>query len=61
MIKEVTFLLTLLITTSSPLSISVLLNSHEIAIGESPFVTEHWRETASPALMVSSPAENGII
>jgi len=41
MIKEVTFLLALLMTKSSLLSISELLKSQEIEIGESPFVTEH--------------------
>lgn len=55
------FLPILLMKISSLLSISVLLKYHEIVIGESPLATVHVTEITSPAFMVSSPNENGMI
>jgi hypothetical protein len=59
--RELIFLPILLMTTSSLLLISALLKSHAIVMGESPFVTVHCRDMASPALIGSSPAAKGII
>lgn len=61
MVKALTFLLFLLINISSVDKISVPLKSHDMLIGVSPLVTAHWTEIKSPALMDSSPNENGMI
>jgi hypothetical protein len=61
MVSALTFLLFLLINMSSVDEISVPLKSHDMLIKVSPLVTAHWTEIKSPALMDSSPNENGMI